>query len=230
MKFFNLDFKIKKFFKKKHDIFKMIDQRDLIFDVGAHLGEKSKFFIEKKIKTILIEPLPNCVKYLKKKYSRNKYVEIIQKGLGEKSSKKILMVNKSMPTTSTIAKHWKKGRFSNLNWNHQIQIEITTLDNLIEQFGSPKYIKIDVEGYELNVLKGLSKKSGIISFEATSEFLTNAEKCIKYLKEIGYTKFTFSIGEQRKFFCDWLNSNQTMNLIKTQIKKDKYFWADIYCK
>ena len=230
MKFFNLTIKLKKIFKKKHDIYKLINHEDLIFDVGAHLGEKSKFFIEKKIKTILIEPLPNCAKYLRKKYSKNKNVKIIQKGLGEKSSEKILMVNKSMPTISTIAKHWKKGRFSKLTWDHQIKIKITTLDNLIKKFGSPKYIKIDVEGYELNVLKGLSKKSGIISFEATTEFITNAEKCIKYLKEIGYTKFTFSIGEQRKFFCDWLNSNQTMNLIKTQIKKDKYFWADIYCK
>jgi FkbM family methyltransferase len=237
MKFYKLVVDLKKIYnqiktinKKKHAIFKFINQEDLVFDVGAHLGEKSKIFIENKIKTILIEPLPHCVKYLQKKYSNNKYVKIIQKGLGEKNSKKILMVNKSMPTISTVAKHWKKGRFSKLNWDHQIIIKITTLDNIIKQFGIPKYIKIDVEGYELSVLKGLTKKSGIISFEITSEYIANAEKCIKYLKKIGYFKFTFSIGERRKFFCEWLDSKQIINLVKKEIKKDKYFWGDIYCK
>jgi len=221
----------KKFKKRKsHEILKLINKGDLYFDIGAHLGEKSKPFIEKKIRTIMVEPLPICVKTLKKLYSKNSIVKIIPKGLGSKNTKKILSINKQMPTVSTFAKHWKSGRFSNLTWSEKTQIQITTLDALIKKFGDPQYIKIDVEGYELNVLKGLSKKSGIISFEITSEFFSDAIKCLKHLKKLSYNSFTFSIGEQKKFFSDWSDYKTIINLIKKEIKKDKLFWADIYCK
>ena len=216
--------------KKYHEILKLINRGDLYFDIGAHLGEKSKPFIEKKIRTIMDEPLPACVKSLKKLYCKNSIVKIIPKGLGSKNTKKILSINKQMPTTSTFAKHWKSGRFSNLTWSGKTQIQITTLDNLIKKFGNPQYIKIDVEGYELNVLKGLTKKSGIISFEITSEFFSDAIKCLNYLKKLSYNSFTFSIGEQKKFFSDWSDYKTIINLIKKEIKKDKLFWADIYCK
>ena len=224
-----------KFFKKfkrskSHEILKLMNKGDLYFDIGAHLGEKSKPFIEKKIRTIMVEPLPICVKTLKRLYSKNSIVKIIPKGLGSKNTKKILSINKQMPTVSTFAKHWKSGRFSNLTWSEKTQIQITTLDNLIKKFGDPQYIKIDVEGYELNVLKGLSKKSGIISFEITSEFFSDAIKCLKHLKKLSYNSFTFSIGEQKKFFSDWSDYKTIINLIKKEIKKDKLFWADIYCK
>ena len=221
----------KKFKKRKsHEILKLINKGDLYFDIGAHLGEKSKPFIEKKIRTIMVEPLPICVKTLKKLYSKNSIVKVIPKGLGSKNTKKILSINKQMPTVSTFAKHWKSGRFSNLTWSEKTQIQITTLDALIKKFGDPQYIKIDVEGYELNVLKGLSKKSGIISFEITSEFFSDAIKCLKHLKKLSYNSFTFSIGEQKKFFSDWSDYKTIINLIKKEIKKDKLFWADIYCK
>ncbi len=221
----------KKFKKRKnHEILKLINKGDLYFDIGAHLGEKSKPFIKKKIRTIMVEPLPVCVKTLKRLYSKNSIVKIIPKGLGSKNTKKILSINKQMPTVSTFAKHWKYGRFSNLTWNEKTQIQITTLDALIKKFGDPQYIKIDVEGYELNVLKGLSKKSGIISFEITSEFFSDAIKCLKHLKKLSYNSFTFSIGEQKKFFSDWSDYKTIINLIKKEIKKDKLFWADIYCK
>jgi len=39
-----------------------------------------------------------------------------------------------MPTTSTFAKHWKSGRFSNLKWPDKIQVQITTLDSLIKKY------------------------------------------------------------------------------------------------
>ncbi len=222
---------LKKFKRKKnHEILKLINEGDLYFDIGAHLGEKSKPFIEKKIRTIMVEPLPLCVKNLKQLYSKNPIVKIIPKGLGSKNTKKTLSINKQMPTISTFAKHWKSGRFSNLKWTGKTQIKITTLDNLIKKFGNPQYIKIDVEGYEFSVLKGLTKKSGIISFEITSEFFSEAIKCLNYLKNLSYNSFTFSIGEKKKFFCDWSDHKNIINLIKKEIKKDKLFWADIYCK
>lgn len=215
--------------EKNHEVLKYLKPGDLFFDVGAHLGEKSLPFIRKNIKTIMVEPLPFCIDKLQKKFVQNPLVKIIPKGLGEKKTQAKLNVNKDMPTVSTFTEHWKEGRFSDLKWEQKIEVGITTLDILINNYGEPNYIKIDVEGSELNVIKGLSKKVGIISFEVTSEFFDDALNCLDHLKKIGYKQFTFSIGESEQFFCNWSDLEIILVQINNEISKDKFFWGDIYC-
>ncbi len=224
--FFN--FFLKK--RKSHDVVKLLNPGDLFFDIGAHLGNKSKPFIDKNLKAIMVEPLPQCVEQLKIKFKDNDNVEIIQKAIGREIGNMTLEVNSKTPTTSTMAKHWKKGRFSQEKWDQKILVEMTTLDHLISVYGIPNYIKIDVEGFELDVLFGLSQKVGIISFEFTSEFFDQTIHCLNYLKKIGYNEYNFSIGERRKFFYNWSNIDDLTKEIKREIKKDKLLWGDIYCR
>ena len=216
--------------RKSHDVVKLLNPGDLFFDIGAHLGDKSKQFIDKNLKAIMLEPLPQCIDQLKAKFKNNDNVEIIQKAVGRESGNMALEVNSKTPTISTMAKHWKKGRFSGEKWDQKILVEMTTLDHLIKVYGIPNYIKIDVEGFELDVLFGLSQKVGIISFEFTSEFFDQTILCLNYLKKIGYNEFNFSIGERRKFFYNWSNIDYLTKEIKKEIQKDKLLWGDIYCK
>ena len=179
---------IKYFFNKKktHDVTKLLNSGDLFFDIGAHLGDKSKQFLDKNLKAIMVEPLPQCVDQLKLKFKEKTNIEILQKAVGKTTGNMTLEINTKMPTTSTMAKHWKSGRFSNEKWDQKITVEMTTLDHLIKIYGEPNYIKIDVEGFELDVLLGLSKKVGIISFEFTSEFLDQSINCL-YNLATGFT-------------------------------------------
>ena len=223
---------IKSFLKKKksHDILKLLNSGDLFFDIGAHLGEKSKKILDKNLKIVMLEPLPQCVKQLKENFRNNKNVEILEKAVGRTSGNMTLEVNSKMPTISTMAKHWKIGRFSDQKWDQKISVEVITLDHLIKIYGLPNYIKIDVEGFELDVLLGLSQKAGIISFEFTSEFLDQSIKCLNHLKKIGYSEFNLSIGESRKFFFEWSNADNLILNLKNESKKNKLLWGDIYCK
>ncbi len=136
-----------------------------------------------------------------------------------------MSINTKQPVISTFAKHWKTGRFSNSNWDKKIMVDVTTLDDLINKFGEPNYIKIDVEGFEYEVILGLTKKSGIISFEFTSEFIEDAFKSINYLISLGYSDFNFSIGERRKFYTEWKDAGAIKELIKTVIKEDHLLWG-----
>jgi FkbM family methyltransferase len=223
---------IKNLFRKKkpHDVRKLLNSKDLVFDIGAHLGEKSNQFLEKNMNIIMLEPLPNCIAELKKKYKNNQNVTIIQKAVSNKTGEEVLEINTKMPTISTMAAHWKKGRFSDHDWDNKIIVKTTTLDELIKGFGKPNYIKIDVEGYEIEVLLGLTQKVGIISFEFASEFIKNSIICINHLYKLGYEEFNFSIGERRKFFSNWKNKENIIKEIKIQIQKDNLLWGDIYCR
>ena len=223
---------IRSYFKKKksHDVLKLLNPGDLFFDIGAHLGEKSKKLLDKNLKIVMLEPLPQCVKQLKEKFKNNKNIEILQKAVGRTMGNMTLEVNSKMPTISTMAKHWKNGRFSNQKWDQKISVEVTTLAHLIKIYGLPNYIKIDVEGFELDVLLGLTRKAGIISFEFTSEFLDQSTKCLNHLKDIGYDEFNFSIAESRKFSLEWSNTDNLIIKLKNEIKNNKLLWGDIYCK
>ena len=223
---------IKSYFKrnKSHDVLKLLNSGDLFFDIGAHLGEKSKKILDKNLKIVMLEPLPQCVKQLRENFKNINNVQILEKAVGRRVGNMKLEVNSKIPTISTMAKHWKNGRFSNQEWDQKISVEVTTLDRLIKIYGLPNYIKIDVEGFELDVILGLSQKAGIISFEFTSEFLDQSIKCLNHLEKIGYNEFNFSIGESRKFYTEWSNTENLISKLKNESKNNKLLWGDVYCK
>jgi len=147
----------------------------VVFDIGAHYGETIRLFLNKlKIQKIYsFEPSPYNFQVLKKnisKYQPNK-VEIFNFGLGEKISKKYInqTVESSSSTINKINKDSKylKRKLKILNiknkdtFYHKLPIEVSTLDTFIEKkkIQNIDLLKIDTEGYEFNVLKGLSNYS-----------------------------------------------------------------------
>ena len=64
------------------------------------------------------------------------------------------------------------------NWKRKATVPVLTVDSLISEFGLPYYVKIDVEGYELEVLRGLSTQPPLLSFEFHNAFLRAAFECL----------------------------------------------------
>ena len=225
---------IKKFFffkkNKLHEIYKILNNKDIIFDIGANNGEKSIKLINFFSKIVLVEPQPSCIEILKTKFSKFKNAIVVQAGLSSKEEILDLKINSSNPLISTFSEHWDKGRFKDSKWDKSLKIKTITLDKLISKYGHPSYIKIDVEGFEYKVVKGLSKKTGIISFEFTSEFFQDSVNCLNYLENLGYNEFNFSEGERKKFSSHWLKKNQLISSIDKEIKNDSLFWGDIYSR
>ena len=141
------------------------------------------------------------------------------------------MIYEEAPTISTMSNKWKnEGRFSKYyKWTTQEKASITTLDKLILSYGLPKFCKIDVEGFEESVLKGLTKPIPFISFEFTREFFDDAKKCVDYLYQLGYVKFNFSLGESKKFlFQKWIAPDELYKKIADLV--DPLLWGDIYAR
>jgi len=141
---------------------------NLCFDVGANRGDFTRAFLNCGARVVAIEPQPNCFGYLKFLFGNS--VILVNKGLGEKEEEKEMHLS-SDHTISSFSAEWiasvKATRFSAFSWNRTQQMQLTTLDLLIAQYGIPAFVKIDVEGYEPEVLKGLSKSIKLISFEYT---------------------------------------------------------------
>jgi len=208
-----------------------IKKGDLCFDVGANVGRFTKIFLELGARVVCVEPQEACLQQLYRLFGDNKKVIIVGKALGELEGEGELMMSEEAPTISTMSSKWKnEGRFSkDHKWTKTQKVPITTLDALILSYGLPKFCKIDVEGFEEPVLKGLTKPMPVISFEFTREFFDDAKKCINHLLSIGQVKFNCSLGESMKFlFQKWVTPDELYE--KIDQLEDERLWGDIYAK
>ena len=156
-----------------------------------------------------MEPQPALVRVLNNRFSSNPQVSIVPKGLASRSGTLEMSINSAAPVLSTFSDQWKHGRFADKKWDQTIMVDVTTFDQLVTEFGSPRYSKIDVEGFESEVIHGTSSKVGCISFEFTSDFLSTAVDILGYLSGIGYSRFNFSLDDDDKFWLDqWLDRDE----------------------
>ena len=196
-----------------------INPGDVCFDVGANAGNRITPILELKAKVIAVEPQESCQAILKKKFGNR--ITLVCNGLGEKEEIKEFYIADAS-TISSFSTEWiesvKKDRFKDHKWNTVQKIRMTTLDKLIEKYGMPKFIKIDVEGYELEVLKGLHSSVPYLSYEYTTPEQTDkAIACMDYLAALNPGILcNYSIGESMDLEMDkWVCRDEMFAIINS---------------
>ena len=208
-----------------------IKEGDLCFDVGAAVGNRTEFFLKLGAKVICIEPQEVFLQHLNKSFGNNKNVIILPQGVADREGVAELYICQDNPYISTMSDKWREeSRFSNdWCWEKTQEIFVTTLNTLISQYGVPAFCKIDVEGLEVAVIKGLSIPIPTISFEFTREFFDDAKECINHLLSIGEVAFNCSIAESFRLLSPtWVAPDELYQ--KLDLIEDKLLWGDVYAK
>ncbi len=210
-----------------------IKSDDLCFDVGANMGNRVLPLLLIGAKVVAVEPQADCYRYLKKTFGKK--IDVVGKGLAEMEGVKKFYVSNTS-TLSSFSREWiesvKAERFSEYTWDNEIELEITTADKLIDCFGVPSYIKIDVEGYELEVLKGLTHPIKMISFEYTvPEQTEKAIQCIDQIAKYNSNiECNYSEAETMQWSMkNWLSPEEMKNFIKSTAFLGTGF-GDIYVR
>jgi FkbM family methyltransferase len=205
----------------------------LIFDVGAHVGSETQEYVAYGIKTVAIEPQTWGVNYLKENYGSNPLVTIVHAAASNREGTLKLNTCEQSPIISALDLEWMpKGRFSrNYVWNKTEEVRATTLDALIAEHGMPDFCKIDVEGYELRVIQGLSKPISVVSFEFTIEFIDSIEEIAKELFRLGDYEYNFCICKDN---CAVLDSFGSIGDVRAEIEKRSNIfpniWGNVYAR
>lgn len=205
---------------------------DLVFDVGANVGNRTKVFLRLGARVVAVEPQPSCARLLGEAFRDAAGLTIEREALGRAPGIADLRVSDAS-TISSMSPGWIEavrgsGRFVQYRWDRTIQVPVTTLDALIESHGLPDFVKVDVEGFEHEVLAGLSRVPRALSFEFTPEWAESAFACVARLESLGMGRFNYSLGESMQLESDsWLSADDLRERIAA-MRGDARAFGDVY--
>jgi FkbM family methyltransferase len=210
-----------------------IQKGELVFDIGANIGNRTRVFADLGARVIAVEPQAHCVRALRLQFLFRPNVTICHSAAGPDCTPRTLDEFET-DVLSSMSAEWiasakTSGRFGNLKLVRKIEVPCVSIDELIAHHGVPAFVKIDVEGYEPEVLAGLSRTAGTISFEITAGCLAATESCLVRLERLGYRRFLISAGESMQLSHDWMTPDAIREAL-VRFESDPAGFGDLYAR
>jgi len=207
--------------KAEADFFRsLIPANSLVFDVGANIGERSEALLKAGMSVVAIEPQPACAAEAIARCGGPDFC-LVHSAVGREDGNVTLYLSSVYHTMASMDPSWTEPHGS-------LVVPQSTLDSLVVKYGLPYYCKIDVEGYELEVLRGLTHRIPLISFEYHLSKIDQAYECIDHLD--GY--FNISPAEKLELlFDEWPNKTDFLRLFRAEVpERDGFEYGDIWVR
>lgn len=208
---------------------------DVVFDAGANVGNRTRIFAELGARVIAIEPQKECVRQLYVQFHENSRVTIIPKALG--AARGYLEMQLSNFTIASsfnldlIDAERADPRRRKMQFNKTQSMPVTTLDALIAEYGAPSFIKLDIEGFEPEALKGLSRPPVTLSFEFLPIHLKPARECIAQLGQFGAIRYNYALDEHMKLLLkDWVGADEMLQILNSYEHAHEILYGDVYAR
>jgi hypothetical protein len=117
-------------------------------------------------------------------------------------------------------------------WVSEVNVEVTTLDALIDVYGAPRYCKIDIEGSELEALQGLSRPLEYVSLEFNNRYIDQTIACLDYLGQFADLRFNLTLLEDSRLLAeDWWDRDTFLRRFHEELALDPQNWGgDVFVR
>jgi FkbM family methyltransferase len=206
---------------------------DLCFDIGANVGNIAETFLQLGARIVCVEPQEGCIRILTRRFGRRNAVILVRKGLSDSAGEAEMWTCDNNDAIATMSQRWMtavrdSGRL-HFRWTKRQKVSVITLDALVRDYGTPTLCKIDVEGLELRVLRGLSRPLPYISFEFHAELLEDAKACADYIQSLGPCEFNYSTDRSLGLCLGmWLPLEEAFAHLSAA--KGPLTWGDIFAR
>jgi FkbM family methyltransferase len=206
---------------------------DLAYDIGAHVGDRTALLLRAGARVVAVEPQQALADKLRRAFADDDRVVVVAQAVGAEPGEIELRWPPGGLALASMSTEWidrvrDTGRFGGAEWTDGTTVPVTTLDTLIEQHGLPRFCKIDVEGFEEAVLRGLSSAIPVVSVEFTPEHLASTERVLRRLAELGDYRFNFAVGESLDLVePEWLERDELLARLRGG---DPFACGDVYAR
>ena len=216
----------------------LIGRNDVVFDIGANIGNRSAVFMSFCKRVIAVEPQNHIFEQLKGRF-RGSNVTTINTAIGAKPGTAKI----HYPTDGSLGRHGvgtlsqefmeaMGPKIFNLDkgWDAVQDVTVMTLDQLIAQHGVPGFIKLDIEGYEFEAVRGLSRKVNALSFEFHPQLSDEYQRVIGDLMRLGFSVFNCCLAETFQWELPvWVSGDRIIEYLE-RFAGCQEIYGDVYAK
>ncbi len=213
---------------------RFVPHGSVCFDIGAHVGNHVQAWRALGARVVAVEPQADFVRLLRRLYGRDNGVTIVNAAVGASESTATLLVSERTPTVSTLSRDWTRAvqqdpSFRRVKWRPGSTVHVTTLQALRHAYGVPAFVKIDVEGYEAEVLRGLDTALPCLSFEYLPAAKQVVFDCLERLTKLGDYRYNWSAGETHRLArARWCDADEVRRFVDNLSLRDGS--GDIYAR
>jgi FkbM family methyltransferase len=224
--------------ERKRFYSQFVHEKELCFDVGANIGNRTEIFVMLGAKVISIEPQAKCVQKLMRKFKKyDDLVTIVPKAVSDSVGTSRIAIS-SFDGYTSMSEKWisrvlQSGRFrKSVTWNDWQEVETTTLDNLILEYGVPHYMKVDVEGFEPSVFRGLHTAIPYLSFEFTCpETIEDTYSVIDTVGVLGKYEYNYVEEESVEFkLKEWTSREELKSHFSSHLTENSLLVGEVYAR
>jgi FkbM family methyltransferase len=165
---------------------------DLVYDIGMNICEDTDFYLRKGFKVIAVEANPTTCEEAARRYPREiaaGQLTVLNRAISETREPLTFYVCKTMSAWSTaspeLRDYWtRRGAIF-----EAIQVQGVITSDIVEEFGTPHYAKIDIEGFDLVCLGGFRKETGVPRYVSVEVDFKAVDQLLRTAEDLGYRRF-----------------------------------------
>ena len=181
----------------------MLSPGDLCFDLGSHIGARVDVLTSLACRVVAVEPHPYLAGHLRRRFARHPDVVVDERAVSTESGEATLHWSPGHLTVSSLHAGWLESlravRPHDISFTESQKVRTTTVGELIDEHGAPRYLKIDIEGSDLDVIRSLPTPIDIVSFEHLPRRMDSTAASLLALAALADYRYNYFVRESHRF-------------------------------